>query len=98
MSKLKVLSEYRSREIHYLKGTVIEVDEVWAEFLMRDAPGCFEEVGVGKAPRGPAVDKMIDEGDGLDKLGVRELRKRLKAAGLKQAGRKPSLISRLRGG
>jgi hypothetical protein len=65
---------------------------------MRDAPGCFEIPGKGKAPRGPAADKMIDEGDGLDKLGVRELRKRLKKAKLKVAGRKPELISRLRGG
>ncbi len=97
MKKLKVLSEYISRATHYPKGTVIEVDEVQAEFLMRDAPGCFEEVGK-KAPRGPGADKMLDDGDGLQKLGVRELRKRLKAAGKVQAGRKPELLKRLRGG
>ena len=96
--KLLLKSFYINRNVHYLEGMIIEVSEEEGEFLMRDAPGCFEVVGAEKALRGPLADKMVDEDDGLSKLGVRELRARLKDAGLKQAGRKPELLKRLRGG
>jgi len=41
---LKCLSPYRNREEIIPAGTIIEVDEARAAWLMRDAPGCFEEI------------------------------------------------------
>ncbi len=61
--KLRVLSEYICRGEHYFAGAVIDVPESHAEFLMRDAPGCFERV-TDATPQhteleAPPVDKMV---------------------------------------
>lgn len=70
--KLKVISNYRSQHTEYLTGSVIDVDPVAGEFLMRDAPGCFRPVDsvveeleaeeLGKELDSPPVDKMIRRG------------------------------------
>lgn len=71
--KLKVVSkhEYRSREKVYKPGHVFEVSEEEGQFLMRDAPGCFEDLGAkatapkakgkakGKAVEAPPADKAV---------------------------------------
>jgi hypothetical protein len=49
--RLQVLSKYQSRQVAYQAGTIIEVTEAEADFLFRDAPGCFEI-----APDIPRVD------------------------------------------
>jgi hypothetical protein len=75
--RLQVVSTYRARQVAYQKGTIIEVTEDEAEFLLRDAPGCFEiapdipradeppadEPPAGKAPKRPPLDKMISDED-----------------------------------
>jgi hypothetical protein len=48
--KLHVTSEYRCRNTRYLPGQTIEVSGVEADWLMRDAPGCFSK----DAPKEPA--------------------------------------------
>lgn len=57
-TKLRVVSEYRSRDVVYGVGSVIEVSDEQARFLMVDAPGCFV-VHVEKAIEAPPVDKMV---------------------------------------
>jgi hypothetical protein len=60
LMKLVVKGDYRNREVFYQKGQVIEVPEDAAEFLLRDAPGCFE-TATEKAVKAPEVNKMVDE-------------------------------------
>jgi hypothetical protein len=63
--KLLVKAHYRSRDVILAAGSQIEVPQDEAEFLLRDAPGCFEVVGAAppveeeKAPDEPPVDKMV---------------------------------------
>lgn len=62
--KLWVEKHYRSRDIDYPEGKTIEVPEDEAEFLLRDAPGCFEivtEKTAEKAVKAPEVNKMVEE-------------------------------------
>ena len=66
--KLTVISNYRNQHTEYLIGSVIDIDDTAGEFLMRDAPGCFEvvkpevEEPVEKEIGSPPVDKMIRRG------------------------------------
>lgn len=64
--KLKVLSPYRSQHTEYLAGSVIEIDPVAGEFLMRDAPGCFEVFD--KNPIQPEVETQEIETPPADKM------------------------------
>lgn len=63
--KLKVVSEYRSARERYTEGQVIDVTEAQADWLKRDAPGCFEDYvepepePAVKAPEAPEQNKMI---------------------------------------
>lgn len=68
--KLKVLATYRNRDTQYPAGRVIEVSQAEAEFLDRDAPGCFEPYEepepepaepeiVDLALEAPPEDKMV---------------------------------------
>ncbi len=63
--RLKCLSEYRNRDEHIPAGKVIDVDEAYAAWLMRDAPGSFEfykpaDVIVStKMVEEPPADKMV---------------------------------------
>jgi len=63
LMKLYVDKKYRNREVEYTAGKTIEVPEDEAEFLLKDAPGCFEvvEEKAEKAVKAPEVNKMIDE-------------------------------------
>jgi hypothetical protein len=60
--KLKVLSDYRCRDVHYAAGLIIEIDEVEARRLMNDAEGCFEVVE-GKGVEKPPKHKMVEESE-----------------------------------
>ena len=68
--RLTVVAIYQSATENYKVGSVIEVPKAKAEWLMRDAPGCFvlyvapkveveADVKVGKSIDAPPVDKMI---------------------------------------
>lgn len=62
MRTLKVKSRYLNRDVVYNVGQVIEVDDDYAAWLMRDCPTCFEDIkphGEAKAMIGPPADKMI---------------------------------------
>ena len=58
--RLKCLHEYRNgpRDLHYLPGTEFEAPEDLAEFLLQDAPVCFEEV-TAKAVKRPPRNKAM---------------------------------------
>jgi hypothetical protein len=56
--QLFVIKDYKSRQIHYEKGQVLEVTMEQAAFLKVDAPGCFSL----KAPEKPPADKMLRKG------------------------------------
>lgn len=58
MVKLKVMADYQSSVGRYKKGATIEVGPAVADYLQRDAPGCFEVVRP-KAAKRPPVDKMV---------------------------------------
>ena len=59
--KLKVVSEYRAGDVSYPLGEVITVEDDRADFLMRDAPGCFEVYAepVAKEIKAAPADKMV---------------------------------------
>ena len=59
--RLKVLSNYRRQQVAYVVGTIIEVREDEAEFLLRDAPGCFEVVPAGPRVDLPAEEPVVEE-------------------------------------
>jgi hypothetical protein len=63
--KLKVLLNYKSNVAQYVAGVVTaELDQKTAEFLLRDAPGCFEVFEPepeAKELDQPPADKMIDQ-------------------------------------
>lgn len=61
--KLRCVSEYRNdaRMLCFHRGQTIEVEEELGRFLLRDAPGCFEEITRRKSMRKPPRDKMIRE-------------------------------------
>lgn len=92
--RLYVLSDYKNRELSYQTGDVIEVDFDTAEFLMRDAPGCFSYEPPLKAMEAPPKDKMIGAPD-YKKMTVPELKDELKVKGLPVGGNKSELIERL---
>lgn len=50
MVRLNVLSNYRNQSAIYLAGSVVEVDDVDAAWLMADSPGTFEVAPEKKAP------------------------------------------------
>lgn len=56
--KLKVISEYIGRGMHFAAGTTLEADDMLFLFLMADAPGCFAVIEE-KAIDAPPVDKMV---------------------------------------
>jgi len=59
---LRCLNPYRNRDEHIPAGTIIELDEARAVWLMRDAPGCFEFYqpnAEAKMLEEPPEDKMI---------------------------------------
>ena len=63
MVRLLVVARYAHdpRNLRFAKGDKIEVDEATAQFLMADAPGCFEvaPVEVAKAAT-PKANKMVE--------------------------------------
>ena len=95
MVKIKCLSSYFSRfkdqPLAFAAGFEGEVTDEIADFLSRDAPGCFD-LGA-KAPSAPSVDKMVS--DPIEKKSVSELKVMLKERGLPVGGRKKALIARL---
>lgn len=42
--RLRVVADYQAGVRRYRAGEVIEAGERLAEFLLRDAPGCFEVI------------------------------------------------------
>jgi hypothetical protein len=58
--RLNVVAPYQSRQVVYQKGSIIEVTEPEAEFLFRDAPGCFEVAATLRVDE----PKLPDEGEG----------------------------------
>ena len=55
---MRVVEEYRAGALYYAAGSIIDVPAESGEWLMRDAPGCFElhiEKGLDRAP----ADKMM---------------------------------------
>lgn len=64
--KLRVVKDYACRQHVYFDGSIIEVDEVFGEWLRRDAPDCFEIVKevAEKAPDKPPKDKMLSKPKG----------------------------------
>ena len=42
MVRLRVLSNYANQQVVYTKGSVIEVDDSEAGWLMADSPGTFQ--------------------------------------------------------
>ena len=89
MPKLLVTALYKSNFGSFEPGQVIEVSQGEMEWLMNDAPDCFEERGMDAPP----VDKMI--GEPLEKKSVPELKKMLREKGLPVSGKKEDLIARL---
>lgn len=67
--ELKVLKLYINRSVKYTAGSVINVTAGEAAFLLRDAPGCFEEV----KPEAALEEKQIEEAP-ADKM-IRRARK-----------------------
>jgi len=67
VKKLKVISQYKNTATGelYPEGSTIEVDPLHAEFLKRDAPGCFEDwiepkaKPKRKAPSKPRANKQV---------------------------------------
>ena len=59
--KLSVKQFYRSGNVAYVPGETLEVDAEHGAFLMRDAPGCFEEVKPRRSMRKPPKHKAIEE-------------------------------------
>lgn len=58
MVRLKVLSNYANQSVVYAKGSVIEVDDSDAGWLMADSPGTFEiEKPKRTAPKKGANDE-----------------------------------------
>jgi len=58
--KLRVISEYIGRGMHFPVGQVLEPDNELYLFLMADAPGCFVRIeDAVKAIEAPPVDKML---------------------------------------
>ena len=79
MRALKVISDYAGTDydgtpIVYPAGSVVSSeDQGRLDWLLRDAPGCFEETDDG-APEVPAGGApAASDSDGLDDLTVREL-------------------------
>jgi hypothetical protein len=60
MVRLHVLADYRSREVAYVEGSTIEVLTTDADFLLRDAPGCFE-IFKPEAPEAPQTPETPEE-------------------------------------
>lgn len=56
--KLKTLRKYRSHRGAWEAGEEITVDNELGTWLLRDAPGCFEEM-TEKALDEPPEDKMV---------------------------------------
>lgn len=62
MAKLKVLQPYRNQALNLLPGSIIDVSDELAQWLMKDSPECFEYYI--KAPKAadipnPPSDKMM---------------------------------------
>ncbi|MCX7618925.1 hypothetical protein [Tepidiforma sp.] len=45
MAILRVVADYEAGPVRYRAGETITVTEEFAEFLLRDSPGSFEEPG-----------------------------------------------------
>lgn len=69
--KLRVLFGYRNRALACAPGTMIQVDDERAAFLLKDAPGCFEVVedvpppAELANPAGLTVEEAIEYGHAL---------------------------------
>lgn len=62
---LKVLSEYKNKNLHYLPGSTLNLDSDEEAFLLRDAPGCFEvitESAPAKDPGSMSASQAISYG------------------------------------
>ena len=61
--KLKVKALYQCRDTTYQPGSIIDVPEEEAIFLLSDAPGVFEKYHPRKAKRvkRPPRHKMVEE-------------------------------------
>ena len=60
--RIKCVAPYRNDYlgVSYAKGVEFDAVDNYAKWLMRDAPGCFEEVKVkAKSVSKPAVDKAV---------------------------------------
>ena len=51
--KVVCIGEYRNKDLVYHIGDEFEIPKEEYDFLMRDAPGCFKQVGR------PRKDKMV---------------------------------------
>lgn len=56
--RLKVKQEYRAGALYYAAGSIIDVPAEAGNWLMRDAPGCFE-LYIEKGLDRPPADKML---------------------------------------
>ena len=89
--KASYFSRFKDQPLAFAEGFDGEVTEEIADFLSRDAPGCFD---IAKAPSAPPANKMIS--DPIEKKSVSELKELLRAKKLPVGGRKSALVKRLK--
>lgn len=61
MAKIKVISDYRCRDVFYPAGKILEITDEEKRFLMADAPGCFAPVETSGAQKPRDMEKGIEE-------------------------------------
>jgi len=81
MKKLKLLDQYVSNMGRFKKGDVIEVNDKMAQWLMNDAPLCFEEFIEVKEIEEPPQDKAVKSPPRKKSVGRPRGRPRKKASG-----------------
>jgi len=64
MVTLRVLSDYRSRDLAYSNGQILLVDDVLGAWLLRDSPGSFQllepaDTTEARDVSAPPKDKMM---------------------------------------
>lgn len=66
--RLKVIAAYQAHDRYYPVGHEMDVPLEEAEYLMRDAPGCFKKIHLDRGappkevivpPEGSTVDRML---------------------------------------
>lgn len=78
--QLRVISRYENRDVVYEVGQTIDVDDMAAAWLMRDAPGCFEPVQ-DKPKTEPEPEAKAETEPPEDKAMRSPKRKRAKTSG-----------------